>query len=66
MVESDEQGELCLTEQAALAKERRLAELSDDPRIKPVLETFPGAQIIDVQPASPYMDDNTEQMAEKR
>ncbi len=66
LTEVDEPGEPCLAEQEALAKEQRLAELSDDPRVKPVLDTFPGAQIIDVQPAAPHMDDNTEQMAEKR
>ncbi|MEM8950100.1 MAG: DNA polymerase III subunit gamma/tau [Pseudomonadota bacterium] len=66
IVESDEQGEPCLTEQEALAKERRLAELSDDPRLKPVLDTFPGAQIIDVKPANPHMGDNTEQTMEQR
>ncbi len=60
VVESDEQGEPCLTEQEALAKEKRLTELCDDPRVKPVLDTFPGAQVIDVQPAAPHMDDNTE------
>lgn len=72
VVESDEQGEPCLTEQEALAKEQRLAELSDDPRVKPVLDIFPGAQIIDVQPAGParsalpITNDNHEHMAEKR
>ena len=66
IVESEQPGEPSLTEQEALAKEKRLAELSDDPRLKPVLDTFPGAQIIDVQPATPVTDDNHEQMAEKR
>ena len=66
IIESDEEGEPSLTEKEALAKERRLAELSDDPRLKPVLDSFPGAQIIDVQPATPVPDDNHEQMAEKR
>ena len=60
IVEVDQPGEPSLDEQEALAKERRLAELSDDPRVKPVLETFPGAQIIDVKPASPHMDGNPE------
>ena len=66
VVPVDEEGAPSLSEQEALAKEQRLAELSDDPRLKPVLETFPGAQIIDVQPASPHMDDNPEQTMEQR
>jgi len=60
----DGPGAPSLTEQDALAKEKRLLELSDDPRLKPVLETFPGAQIIDVQPAEPIMDKNPEQTVE--
>lgn len=66
MLEVEGPGAPSLTEQDALAKDKRLAELSDDPRLKPVLDTFPGAQIIDVQPADPIMDDNPEQTVEKR
>ena len=64
VLDVDGPGAPSLTEQDALAKEKRLLELSDDPRLKPVLETFPGAQIIDVQPAEPIMDKNPEQTVE--
>ena len=66
VVPVDEEGAPSLSEQEALLKEQRLAELSNDPRLKPVLETFPGAQIIDVQPATPHMDDKQEQTMERR
>ena len=65
VLEVDGPGAPSLTEQDALAKEKRLLELSDDPRLKPVLDTFPGAQIIDVQPAAPTMDNNPEQTVEQ-
>jgi DNA polymerase-3 subunit gamma/tau len=52
LVESEKPGSLSLTDQEAQAKQQRLTELADDPRIKPVLETFPGAKIIDVQKPS--------------
>lgn len=61
VVEVDGPGAPSLTEQEVLAKERRLAELADDPRVKPLLECFPGAQIIDVQPKDRTMNDNPEQ-----
>ncbi|MGI9499956.1 MAG: hypothetical protein ACR2P3_07960, partial [Geminicoccaceae bacterium] len=57
----DQQGAPSLTEQEALAKEQRLAELGEDPRLRPVLETFPGAQIIDVQPPTPVLASDPEQ-----
>ncbi|MEL6963610.1 MAG: DNA polymerase III subunit gamma/tau [Pseudomonadota bacterium] len=60
VVEVDGPGAPSLTEQEAMAKEQRLAELSDDPRLKPLLDAFPGAQIIDVQPASPITSGNPE------
>ena len=47
------------------AKEKRLQELSDDPRLRPVLDTFPGAQIIDVKPAAPSAQDNPEPTQEQ-
>jgi DNA polymerase III subunit gamma/tau len=41
-----------LAEQAASAKRARLDALALDPRVKPVLEQFPGAAIVDVRPAA--------------
>ena len=49
IIESDGEGAPSLTDQEAEAKQRRLLELADDPRVKPVLEIFPGAKVIDVQ-----------------
>ncbi len=61
VVEVDGPGAPSLTEQEAIAKEQRLAELADDPRVKPLLESFPGAQIIDVRLKDPTTNDNPEQ-----
>ncbi|MGH6900568.1 MAG: hypothetical protein ACREJ5_29130, partial [Geminicoccaceae bacterium] len=41
-----------LAEQAAAARRQHLDALAEDPRIKPVLEHFPGAAIVDVRPAA--------------
>jgi DNA polymerase-3 subunit gamma/tau len=41
-----------LAEQAAAARREHLAALAEDPRIKPILEHFPGAAIVDVRPAA--------------
>jgi DNA polymerase-3 subunit gamma/tau len=41
-----------LAEQAAVARRARLEALAEDPRIKPVLQHFPGAAIVDVRPAA--------------
>jgi DNA polymerase III subunit gamma/tau len=41
-----------LAEQALAARRQRLETLAEDPRIKPVLEHFPGAAIVDVRPAA--------------
>jgi DNA polymerase III subunit gamma/tau len=41
-----------LAEQALTARRQRLETLAEDPRIKPVLERFPGAAIVDVRPAA--------------
>ncbi len=68
VVEVEAEGEASLAEREDAAKERRLAELSDDPRVKPVLETFPGARIVDVQaPAAPaaMIEPSQERMVEK-
>jgi DNA polymerase III subunit gamma/tau len=41
-----------LAEQAAAARRQHLDALAEDPRIKPVLEHFPGAAVVDVRPAA--------------
>jgi DNA polymerase-3 subunit gamma/tau len=41
-----------LAEQAAAARRQHLDTLAEDPRIKPVLEHFPGAAVVDVRAAS--------------
>jgi DNA polymerase-3 subunit gamma/tau len=41
-----------LAEQAAATRRQHLEALAEDPRIKPVLEHFPGAAIVDVRPAA--------------
>jgi len=41
-----------LAEQAAATRREHLEALAEDPRIKPVLERFPGAAIVDVRPAA--------------
>ena len=41
-----------LAEQAAAAKRERIDALARDPRVKPILESFPGARIVDVRSAA--------------
>jgi DNA polymerase-3 subunit gamma/tau len=41
-----------LAEQAAAAKRERIDALAHDPRVAPVLESFPGAKIVDVRSAA--------------
>ncbi len=41
-----------LAEQAAAARRARLEALAEDPRVKPILENFPGARIVDVRSAT--------------
>jgi DNA polymerase III subunit gamma/tau len=41
-----------LAEQAATARRRRLDAVAEDPRVKPVLQHFPGAAVVDVRPAA--------------
>jgi DNA polymerase III subunit gamma/tau len=48
---SDQPAAPTLAEQAA-AKRARIDALAEDPRIKPVLQQFPGAAIVDVRPAA--------------
>ncbi len=49
----DGQGGPTLAEQAAAAQQARIDALAGDPRIKPILERFPGARIVDVRTANP-------------
>ncbi|MDX1541316.1 MAG: DNA polymerase III subunit gamma/tau [Geminicoccaceae bacterium] len=49
---SDRPGEPTLAVQAAARKQERIAALSDDPRLRPVLDAFPGARIVDVREAT--------------
>ena len=68
VIESEQKGASSLTDQEAEAKQLRLSELADDPRVKPVLDIFPGAKIIDVQasmiPPSDNPNDSQELKAE--
>jgi DNA polymerase III subunit gamma/tau len=41
-----------LAEQAAAAKRERIDALAHDPRVAPILESFPGARIVDVRSAA--------------
>jgi DNA polymerase-3 subunit gamma/tau len=41
-----------LAEQAATVRRRQLEALANDPRVKPVLQHFPGAAVVDVRPAA--------------
>jgi DNA polymerase III subunit gamma/tau len=41
-----------LAEEAAAARRAQLEALADDPRIKPVLQHYPGAAVVDVRPAA--------------
>jgi DNA polymerase-3 subunit gamma/tau len=41
-----------LAEQAAAAQRARIDAAAEDPRIKPVLQQFPGAAVVDVRPAA--------------
>ncbi|HEX5079215.1 MAG TPA: DNA polymerase III subunit gamma/tau [Geminicoccaceae bacterium] len=49
----DEPGTPTLAEQAAAAQRARIDALAGDPRIKPILERFPGARIVDVRSSVP-------------
>jgi DNA polymerase III subunit gamma/tau len=48
----DQPGAPSLAEQAAARKQARIEALSEDPRVKPILESFPGARIVDVRPTA--------------
>jgi DNA polymerase-3 subunit gamma/tau len=49
----DGPGAPTLAETAAAEQQARIAALAGDPRIKPILERFPGARIVDVRSAAP-------------
>jgi DNA polymerase-3 subunit gamma/tau len=49
---SDQPAAPTLAEQDAAAKQACIDALAEDPRIKPVLQQFPGAAIVDVRPAA--------------
>jgi DNA polymerase III subunit gamma/tau len=46
------QGAPTLAELAAAEQQARIEALAGDPRIKPILERFPGARIVDVRKAA--------------
>jgi DNA polymerase-3 subunit gamma/tau len=52
VVSEPERGAPSLAEQAAADKRARIDILAADPRVRPVLESFPGARIVDVRPAA--------------
>ena len=45
-------GEATLAEQAAAAKQARMAEIAQDPALQEVLAAFPGAALVDIRPRS--------------
>ena len=45
-------GEATLAEQAAPAKQARMAEIAQDPALQEVLSAFPGATLVDIRPRS--------------
>jgi len=49
---SDQPAAPTLAEQTAAAKQASIDALAEDPRIKPILQHFPGAAIVDVRPAA--------------
>jgi DNA polymerase III subunit gamma/tau len=49
---SDRQAVPTLADQAAAARRAQIDAAAEDPRIKPVLQQFPGAAVVDVRPAA--------------
>jgi DNA polymerase-3 subunit gamma/tau len=49
---TDQPADPTLAAQASAAKQACIDALAEDPRIKPILEQFPGAAIVDVRPAA--------------
>ena len=56
IVISDEDGEKTLADQRAEEQEQRLQMAADNPLVKQVLETFPGATIKEVRPHADRAD----------
>jgi DNA polymerase III subunit gamma/tau len=52
LADDDRPAEPTLAAQAATARRRQLDAVADHPRIKPVLQHFPGAAVVDVRPAA--------------
>jgi DNA polymerase III subunit gamma/tau len=52
VVDDDQPAAPTLAEQAAAARRARIDAAAEDPRIKPVLQQFPGAAVVDVRPAA--------------
>jgi DNA polymerase-3 subunit gamma/tau len=52
VVSDPERGAPTLAEQAAASKRARIDTLAADPRVRPILESFPGARIVDVRPTA--------------
>ena len=59
IIESEDLGAPSLTDQDIENKRLRLSELADDPRIKPVLDIFPGSKVVDVQALAPHSPTST-------
>jgi DNA polymerase-3 subunit gamma/tau len=49
---SDQRAAPTLAQQVAAARQASIDALAEDPRIKPILQQFPGAAIVDVRPAA--------------
>ena len=49
---SDQPAAPTLADQVAAARRARIDAAAEDPRIKPVLQQFPGAAVVDVRPAA--------------
>jgi DNA polymerase-3 subunit gamma/tau len=52
VVGSEQPAAPTLADQAAAARRARIDAAAEDPRIKPVLQQFPGAAVVDVRPAA--------------
>jgi DNA polymerase III subunit gamma/tau len=52
VVGSEQPATSTLADQAAAARRARIDAAAEDPRIKPVLQQFPGAAVVDVRPAA--------------
>ena len=52
LASSDQRAAPTLAQQAAVERQACIDALAEDPRIKPILQQFPGAAIVDVRPAA--------------